>query len=180
MLGLRPGGRRGVAALAAALTGVLLGGCSGTPLGEQLSRSFSAPTPAAAEGEPAAGPDATTTPAAPGAPTAAPAGATPPAGTQAPSATQPQGKPGEAPPRAPVLSPAPYRITLKLAGADPAAPAEALTEALRAAGVPFEVEMIERMPSSGGAAAPAPTTTPAPEPAAPPAATAPAPSPATR
>jgi hypothetical protein len=74
-----------------------------------------------------------------------------------------------------VFSPAPYRITLKLAGADPAAPAEALTEALRAAGVPFEVEMIERVLSSGGAADPAPRTTPAPAPSATPPATPPAP-----
>jgi hypothetical protein len=59
--------------------------------------------------------------------------------------------------------PAPYRITIQLPSADPAAPAEAVTEALRAAGVSFEVEMIERV---GAAATPAavPTVTPAPAP----------------
>jgi hypothetical protein len=59
--------------------------------------------------------------------------------------------------------PAPYRITIQLPSADPAAPAEAVTQALRAAGVSFEVEMIERV---GAAATPAPasTVTPAPAP----------------
>ena len=50
-------------------------------------------------------------------------------------------------PRAASPSPAaaPYRVTLKLPGADPSAPAEVVTRALRAAGVPFEVETIERI-----------------------------------
>ncbi len=43
------------------------------------------------------------------------------------------------------LSPHPYRITIKLSKADPSAPAEAVTKALRNAGVSFEVEMIERL-----------------------------------
>ena len=52
-------------------------------------------------------------------------------------------------PRAATPSPAaaPYRVTLKLPGADPSAPAEVVTRALRAAGVPFEVETIERIGS---------------------------------
>jgi hypothetical protein len=57
----------------------------------------------------------------------------------------------------------PYRVTLKLPAADPSAPAEAVTEALRAAGVRFEVETIERVPPAG-TAAPAPVATPAPAP----------------
>ena len=63
-------------------------------------------------------------------------------------------------------SPAPYRITLRLPGADPSAPAEAVTEALRAAGLSFEVEMIERVRAGTGAAGTsgAPTATPAPPP----------------
>jgi len=48
----------------------------------------------------------------------------------------------------PLLNPQPYRITLKLSKANPAAPAEAVTKALRMAGVSFEVEMIERVNSS--------------------------------
>ncbi|QNI43077.1 hypothetical protein [Synechococcus sp. A15-28] len=41
--------------------------------------------------------------------------------------------------------PAPYRITIRLAGADPAAPAEAVTRALRQSDVVFSVERIERI-----------------------------------
>ena len=41
--------------------------------------------------------------------------------------------------------PAPYRITIRLAGADPAAPAEAVTRALRKSDVVFSVERIERI-----------------------------------
>ena len=40
---------------------------------------------------------------------------------------------------------APYRITIRLAGADPAAPAEAVTQALRSSAVDFMVERIERV-----------------------------------
>ena len=39
----------------------------------------------------------------------------------------------------------PYRITIRLAGADPAAPAEAVTRALRQSEVTFSVERIERV-----------------------------------
>jgi len=44
--------------------------------------------------------------------------------------------------------PLPYRVVLKLPAADPSAPAEAVTKALRAAGLPFEVETIERVQES--------------------------------
>jgi len=74
------------------------------------------------------------------------------------------GATGQAAPQRPAVpppaNPAPYRVTIRLPQADPSAPAEVVTEALRAAGVPFEVETIERM---GGAA----TTTPAAAPASP-------------
>jgi hypothetical protein len=61
----------------------------------------------------------------------------------------------------------PYRLVLRLPGADPSAPAEAVTEALRAAGVSFEVEMVERVrggEAAGAAGTAAPTATPAPAP----------------
>lgn len=58
--------------------------------------------------------------------------------------------------------PAPYRVTILLPQADAAAPAEVVTQALRAAGVPFEVETIERL---GRNTTPqAPVSRPAPEP----------------
>ena len=43
-----------------------------------------------------------------------------------------------------IFNPQPYRIILRLSGANPSAPAETVTEALRKAGVQFEVEKIER------------------------------------
>ena len=39
----------------------------------------------------------------------------------------------------------PYRITIRLSSADPAAPAEGVTDALRKAGIGFEVETIEKI-----------------------------------
>jgi len=134
------------------LCALALAGCSGTRFGDQLARSFSAP-PAQ--------------PAQPVSPAPNPATATLASKAAAPTAASPkkaEPKPVEAKPAAVNPSkPAPYRITIQLPSADPAAPAEAVTEALRAAGVSFEVEMIERV---GAAAmpAPAPTVTPAPAP----------------
>ena len=43
-----------------------------------------------------------------------------------------------------IYTPQPYRIILRLSGANPSAPAETVTKALRKAGVQFEVEKIER------------------------------------
>jgi len=124
------------------LLAAALAGCQGTPLGDQLSRSFSSPLPEAA---PAA------TPTQP---------AEPKKEEKKPVAQKPAPKPPEAPaaPR-PSAPPAPYRVTIKLPAADPSAPAEVLTQALRAAGLAFEVETIERVPNGT-----TPTRTAAPEP----------------
>ncbi len=46
------------------------------------------------------------------------------------------------------FTPSPYRITIKLSGANPSAPAEIVTKALRSAGISFEVERIERVPGN--------------------------------
>ena len=144
-------GRRSLLLVAGCL---LLAGCSGTPFGDQLAGSFSAPpapgpapTPAPSSPKPPAPATATKTPASKGSdPKARPAAPQPPS----PSNTAPS-------------KPAPYRITIQLPAADPAAPAEAVTEALRAAGLRFEVEMIERIGSPAAPAA-APTVSPAPAP----------------
>ena len=134
------------------LCALALAGCSGTRFGDQLARSFSAP-PAQ--------------PAQPVSPAPNPATATPASKTASPTAASSkkvEPKPVEAkPPAVNPSKPVPYRITIQLPSADPAAPAEAVTQALRAAGVSFEVEMIERV---GAAAIPAaaPTVTPAPAP----------------
>lgn len=140
------------------ITGGSLAGCSGTPFGDQLAGSFSAPPPAAAPSRPASGSPARTETRPPRVvPPASPASPTSPA-SPAPS---PAARPA---PRAPVpaSAPAPYRVTIRLPAADPAAPAERVTEVLRAAGVPFEVETIERIGVTAGAAAP--RSTPAPPP----------------
>ena len=42
-------------------------------------------------------------------------------------------------------TPRPYRITIKLSGANPSSPSESVTNALIKAGVKFEVEKIERI-----------------------------------
>ena len=61
-------------------------------------------------------------------------------------AKTPQGKTNVQPNPIPA-EPRPYRITIRLAAADPAAPAESVTDALRRAGIGFEVETIEKIPS---------------------------------
>ena len=152
------------------LAGVLLlGGCSGTPFGDQLSRSFSSPPGAGAPAEratapkpdPVLAPDSAKKPAL--AKTSDPAKLAKDAAT---TAKAPEAKPLPAPARlAPVsLAPAPYRVTIKLPAADPSAPAEVVTKALRAAGVSFEVETIERVRNGGQGQGANPSVTPAPQP----------------
>jgi len=155
--------------LLAAGCAITLAGCSGTPFGDQLARSFSgAPSGAQSPGA-AKSPDsakatdtATATNGNPAAATdsAKPAQAKPPANQAPPARTQlPAPKPLPLP-RPP--APADYRVTIKLPSVDPSAPAEALTKALRSAGLSFEVETIERVrPGSGTQGA---TVTPAPQP----------------
>ena len=153
-----------------------LAGCSGTPFGDQLARSFSGQAPAPQA--PGAAP-AVTKPA--GAPESANPSQAKPAGTKPNQANPSQANPNQAklpanqvpqassrvvdakplrlarPP-----APADYRVTIKLPSVDPSAPAEALTKALRSAGLSFEVETIERV--RPGASGLGPTVTPAPPP----------------
>jgi hypothetical protein len=134
---------------------LLVAGCSGTPFGEALSGSFSAgrPSPPAA---PAPAPSTTPKPAASQQPTASQPARLPSPGSTGKGAAAPAAAPP--PPRQePPANPAPYRLTILLPQADPAAPAEGVTRALRAAGVPFEVETIQR---TGAAAAPASSPAP--------------------
>lgn len=90
-----------------------------------------------------------------------PAGPPDPKSPAAPSGPKPsatKAPPGPSSP--PTSQPVPYRVILRLPRADPSAPAEAVTQALRVAGIPFEVETIERVP----AGATAPSVRPAPPP----------------
>ena len=140
---------------------VLLQGCAGTPLAERLERSFGS-VDTVVETQPARSDDATPTgskikdsvsPAADGsdlnnpdgvlkkgtARTTAPETSAPSPSSQSPSnppklKSPPSNQPQE-----------PYRITIRLSGADPAAPAEAVTRVLRNADVRFAVERIERI-----------------------------------
>ena len=127
---------------------VLLQACAGTPLAEQLEQSFMTPN-----GSPQPG--------------SSPAASFPPEPAvaevdQAPPKDEPVETPDPVPeakvadrsleaksPKPerdiPQQPPAPYRITIRLAGADPAAPAEAVTQALRTSAVEFMVERIERV-----------------------------------
>jgi hypothetical protein len=161
---------------------LLVGGCSGTPFGEALSRSFSGPAdpPAAGTQPPGAGTQPpgnaarggsvpATSPLPAPSPLAAPkpgaVPAVPPAPARSAAGSSPRSGPGSAagprlaPPQPPAQA-APYRVTIRLPQADPAAPAEVVTQALRAAGVPFEVETIERM-GAGASAGPTPAAGPA-------------------
>ena len=125
---------------------LLLVGCSSTPLGQQLGASFDAPPQAepkpAAKLEPAIKPVPLQQPKAEE-PKADPEPA-PPAEPAADATAEPEPK-AEPEQAAEPRDPQPYRVILRLPSADPSAPAEAVTKALRAAGLPFEVETIERL-----------------------------------
>ena len=123
----------------------LLQACAGTPVAEQLERSFAVPEDKPMQVAPV--------PASKTSPTVASPTADRPveAASQAASLPEPQDSPEPVPEEKPRPMPsqrlpqAPYRITIRLAGADPAAPAEAVTRALREADVGFAVERIERV-----------------------------------
>ena len=121
------------------------------------------PSPSSVSSRPEGGPapqglnaPASPPPSAPGASSPRPVVSGPTAGpvaTPSPKgASSPQPPASQASPSPSSSSPFPYRVTLRLPQADPSAPAEAVTRALRAAGIPFEVETIERV--KGGAAVP--------------------------
>ena len=115
-----------------------LGGCSNTPIGEQLGNSFgpSPDLPKAKSQSPSLPKPALPKPTLP-----------PPK----PELPKPEAKPLEVQkPLTPAAAPVPYRVVLRLPATDPAAPAEALTRALRAANLPFEVETIERVRQGDG------------------------------
>ena len=121
---------------------LLLVGCSSTPLGQQLGASFDAPPPA--EPKPAAKLEPAIKPVPPQQPKAEEPQAKPEPAVEATPAPEPEPK-AEPEQTAEPRDPQPYRVILRLPSADPSAPAEAVTKALRAAGLPFEVETIERL-----------------------------------
>ncbi|NQV10909.1 MAG: hypothetical protein HQ527_07080 [Cyanobacteria bacterium] len=129
--------------LSSALTlALLLSGCSGNPIAERLAAGFESPASPAPTPPPPAAAEPPASPATPGQPDEQPV----------PSAPQATPTPAPATPAKPMAGAMPYRITIQLSGVDPAAPAEAVTAALRKAGVRFEVETIERIPQAGAEA----------------------------
>jgi len=176
-----------------------LSGCAGTPLGETLSGSFPTPPgPGTQVPEPApeAAPatmEGSNSPLPPSAAASPPGGGRAPVpGTSSPGSTglgssaAPSSAPGskkppgasagkplatQAKPTPLPTAPSPYRVTIRLPQADPSAPAEGVTQALRSAGIPFEVETIERVkgaaasqPEAAQGTAAAPAVRPAPPP----------------
>ena len=132
----------------------LLQACAGTPVAEQLERSFAVPEEKPAQSA-APVPPSKTKPTKTK-PTETSPAADRPAEPAPKAASRPESRDTEEPkefvleekPRPAVSQPqpkAPYRITIRVAGADPAAPAEAVTRALRDADVGFAVERIERV-----------------------------------
>ena len=125
---------------------VLLQGCAGTPLAERLETSFGAQGAAlltapdkvverqaarSVQANPTDSDSAIKDSVSPAAELPdAETSASNPTPSNPPSSNQPQ---------------EPYRITIRLSGADPAAPAEAVTRVLRNADVSFAVERIERI-----------------------------------
>ena len=143
---------------------VLLQGCAGTPLAERLETSFGAQDAAlltapdkVVESQAARSVQANPTgsvikdsvsPAA-DLPDAETSASNPIASDPIPSNPIPSDSPSSNPPSSKPPSSnqpqEPYRITIRLSGADPAAPAEAVTRVLRNADVSFAVERIERI-----------------------------------
>ena len=146
---------------------VLVQGCAGSPLAEQFERSFDPDLAGVTSSTPTSSPPASPTPASP--PSTKPTSTEPTAVKDNAAleedaleedevqARQPDAlpdKPVKAPEQpkdsvpevvsAPTPRPSlPYRVTIRLSGADPSAPAEAVTRALRNASVAFSVERIE-------------------------------------
>jgi hypothetical protein len=132
----------------------LLQACAGTPVAEQLERSFAVPEDRPMQVAPVQ--PSTTSPTDDRSTGSAPEAASPAEqNAPTPAISAPVSQDSQEQETAPEttsrpaasqrLPQAPYRITIRLAGADPAAPAEAVTRALREADVGFAVERIERV-----------------------------------
>ena len=130
----------------------LLQACAGSPVAEELQRSFESPELMATEAE-------ATILEQPPVVDPTPIDRSQVVEVEEEAATKPDTKPDtdtdtdtdvdgidvQQPMSKSLQPPAPYRITIRLAGADPAAPAEAVTRALRQSEVVFSVERIERI-----------------------------------
>lgn len=124
----------------------LLQACAGLPVAEELQRSFDSPELTATEAEaPIPERPPVVDPAPIDRPQVVEVEAATKADTDTNTDTNVDGIDVQQPMSQSLQPPAPYRITIRLAGADPAAPAEAVTRALRQSEVVFSVERIERI-----------------------------------
>ena len=124
----------------------LLQACAGTPVAEQLERSFAVPEARPAQAaEPMPAVKTSPTVASPTAERPSTPEAEPVSLPEATDAPEPDPQPKPQTVSSQRQPQEPYRITIRLAGAAPAAPAEAVTRALREADVGFAVERIERV-----------------------------------
>ena len=162
---------------------VLVQGCAGSPVGEQLERSFDSPSTPVSESEEAGEkPESVAVPQPSIKPVLSTDAVDVPkadvpkvAGPEVDDAEVTESKPADPPVKTSLSvednastpesagtseqAPQPYRITIRLSAADPAAPAEAVTRALRGSDVRFAVERIERI-ESAIVSPPPPTSTP--------------------
>ena len=124
----------------------LLQACAGSPVAEELQRSFESPELMATEAEaPIPEQPPVVDPAPIDRSQVVDEEASTKADTDTDTDTDVEGIDVQQPMSKSLQPPAPYRITIRLAGADPAAPAEAVTRALRQSEVVFSVERIERI-----------------------------------
>ena len=143
---------------------VLVQGCAGSPVGEQLERSFNSSPSSVSESEKTGEqPESDVVPQPPIKPALSTDAVDVPE-VDVPEVDVPEvteNKLADPPektslsvenkastpvsPESSEQAPQPYRITIRLSAADPAAPAEAVTRALRGSDVRFAVERIERI-----------------------------------
>ena len=126
----------------------LLQACAGSPVAEELQRSFESPELTATEAEatiPEQSPVVDPTPIDRSQVVEVEEEAATKPDTDTDTDAEVDGIDVQQPMSKSLQPPAPYRVTIRLAGADPAAPAEAVTRALRQSEVVFSVERIERI-----------------------------------
>ena len=135
---------------------LLLQGCANSPIAQDLETRFSDPVPMtgqSVEGSTASAPTPLSTDSAAQETTAGVLEANDLDTSDEPAAPELTVKPSEdpstiEPSSVPPQQLQPYRITIRLSAADPSAPAEMVTRALRRSNVPFAVERIESIAPS--------------------------------
>lgn len=126
---------------------MLLQACDGTPFGQRLSDSFDSPTAQSSSEDAAQSVQDKAEPVekAPVEKDAVKKDSVKAEATKTEGVEAETGEPKADLPRTMSGRTLPYRITIRLSSADPAAPAEGVTDALRKAGIGFEVETIEKI-----------------------------------